>query len=193
MGQAPSCINTTASPTQQVSHLISPDLGNITCYALYTMSARYSFGEHPLWQEHALLDFLCDPAVLHKKIPLAKGYFTPSTSLLLAALNYTPYQPEWKVPFDPEHHIPLLGSILQDLKTISAACPARTANDSELADFLVSIKSRVSGMPSPYLSSLHPFSPLTYFLPVFYTLLFTTPLPFLSTRISNNRFAVSTL
>jgi hypothetical protein len=126
------------------------------------MSAKYTFGERPLWQEHALLDLLCDPAVSHKKIPLAKGYFTPSTSLLLAALSYTPYQPEWKVTFDAEHPISLLVSLLQDLKTLSGACPARTASDSELADFLVSIKSRVSGMFQYLFPSLQPLYSLFF-------------------------------
>lgn len=124
---------------------------------------RYSFGERPLWQEHALLDFLCDHAVTQTKIPLAKGYFTPSTSLLLAALGYTPYQPEWKVTFDPEHPISLLVSLLQDLKTLSGACPARTANDSEFADFLISIKSRVSGMLHFSLLSRPQFNKLPHY------------------------------
>lgn len=107
---------------------------------------RYSFGDRPLWQEHALLDFLCDTSVAYKKQQVGKGYFYPSTNVLLAALSYSPIQPEWKVTFDPEHPISTIVSLLQDLKTLSGACPARSANESELADFLVSIKSRVNGM-----------------------------------------------
>lgn len=107
---------------------------------------RYSFGDRPLWQEHALLDYLCDPAISYKKQQLGKGYFFPATNLLLAALSYTPIQPEWKVTFDPEHPISTIVSLLQDLKTLSGACPIRSASEVELADFLVSIKSRVSSM-----------------------------------------------
>lgn len=122
------------------------------------MNANYTFGERPLWQEHALLDLLCDPAVAQKKLLLAKGYFTQATSLLLAALSYTPYQPEWKVAFDAEHHIPLVTSLLQDLKTISSACPSRTASETEFADFIIGIKSRVNGMNPIILINKHTVS-----------------------------------